>query len=219
MSLSCDLEREIEMDRLAQLEAQAASLQAEIAALKAAQPGPAPRPPRDEGVRIVPVLAERTDGMPNLAELKNLYAAVRNLVPEAKHHDPDAGFGGFCGAYRFVCNCRRIAVPNAKVSITWWLDSMTDWLRQRGAVARDATGASFVAAVYAAGDVLFVPHNSTLGTVWEFALVPPGQSGGKPASDAWRRVLREGASAILSPSAPVRRIEPVSPVRIHGGGY
>jgi hypothetical protein len=207
-------------DRISRLEAQAAALNAEIAALKAGKPAPPPAPVKElREVSITELHTERAGG-PNLAELKKLYAAVRNLVPEAKHHDPDAGFRGFCGAYRFVSNCGRVAAPNAKVSISWWLDNMIDWLRQRGAVALDATGASFVAAVYAAGDVLFVPHNGTLGTVWEFGLVLPGQSGGsggKPASDAWRRILRDGASAVLPSSVPVRRIEAPSQVRIYGG--
>jgi hypothetical protein len=206
------------IDRLAQLEQQAASLAAEIAALKAAQHGPAPRPPKDEGVRVTELLTERTEGAPNLADLRKLYTAVRNLVPEAQHHDPDAGFRGFAGAYRFVSNCPRLPAPNSRVALSWWLEGMTAWLRQRDAVARDVTGASFVAAIYASGDICYVPHNGALGTVWEFSLLPPGQSGGKPASpDAWRRVLREGASAILPPSAPARRMPPPSNVRIFGG--
>jgi hypothetical protein len=95
---------------------------------------------------------------------------------------------------------------------------MTDWLRARNAMTRDVTGASFVAAVMAAGDVLFVPHNGTLGHVWEFGLVLPDQGGGKPANaDAWRRVLATGA--ILPPSAPARRMAPPSPVRVIVGGY
>jgi hypothetical protein len=55
-------------DRLAELEAQAAKLNnAEIAKLKAAQPAPPPRSPKDE-VRIVQVLHERTD-VPSLKEM------------------------------------------------------------------------------------------------------------------------------------------------------
>jgi hypothetical protein len=207
-------------DRLAELEAQAAALAAEIAALRAAQPAPTPTPqPRDErSFSVTPLLVEITSGLPNLAEFKKLYAVVKNLVPETKHHDPDAGFRGFCGAYRFVSNCGRVAVPNAKVSISWWLDTMINWLRQRGAVARDVSGASFVAAIYASGDICYVPHSGANGTVWEFAIVPPDQIGAKPASpDSWKRILREGASAILPPSAPARRMPEPSNVRIYGG--
>jgi hypothetical protein len=89
------------IDRIAALEAQAAALAAEIAALRAGQTTPAPsRPPRDErSVSVVPLLIERADGLPNLVEVRKLHAAVRNLVPEAKHHDPDAAFRGFSGAY------------------------------------------------------------------------------------------------------------------------
>jgi hypothetical protein len=199
-------------DRLAELEAKAFALNAEIAKLKAGRPAQPP-PPKDEGVRVLHLLDERTD-LPNLAELKKLHSAVRNLVPETKSHDPDAGFRGFCGAYRFVSNCGRIAVPNAKVSLTWWCDVMVDWLRQRSAMTLDITGASFIAAVLASGDILYVPHDSNLGHVWEFGIAPPGHGGGKPASDAWKRVL-EGS--VLAPSRPSLRMAPPSPARVYGG--
>jgi hypothetical protein len=203
--------------RLAALEAEAAKLAAEIAALKAEQPAPPPRPPRDEGVRIVPLLDERTGG-PNLAELRKLYVAVKNLVPEAKSHDPDAGFRGFCGAHRYIANCACLDVPNSKLGLGYFLDDLKQWLHQRGAMTSDVTGSSFIAAVLASGDIRYVPHNSDLGFVWEFAIVPPGHGGGKPASsDAWKRILREGASAILRPSSPARRAPAPSNVRIYGG--
>jgi hypothetical protein len=197
-------------NRLVELEAMAASLAAEIAALKAGRAAPPPQPPRDE-VRVVELHNERLDGMPNLAELKKLYAVVKNLVPEVKSHDPDAGFRGFAGAYRFVSNCPRLPAPNSRVALSWWLEGMTAWMRARNAMTRDITGSSFIAAVMANGDVLYTPHNGTLGHVWEFGLVLPGQSGGKPASDAWRRVLD---GSVLAPSQPARRMAPPSPVRV-----
>jgi hypothetical protein len=71
--------------------------------------------------------------------------------------------------------------------------------------------------MYAAGDVRFVPANAQLGFTWELAL---SEYSGKPASpDGWRRIMREGASAILPPSAPARRMAPLSPVRVVVGGY
>jgi len=117
-------------DRIAALEAQAAAITAEISALKAERPAPPPPRPRDE-VRIIEILSERGDGLPNLDQMRKLYSVVRARVPEVKSPDPDAGFRGFCGAFRFVSNCGRVAVPNAKVSITWWTDVMTSWLRER----------------------------------------------------------------------------------------
>jgi hypothetical protein len=65
----------------------------------------------------------------------------------------------------------------------------------------DLSGSSFIAAMYASGDVLFSPHDSALGRTWEFGLVPPGHGGGKPASaDGWRRVLDEGSVMAPSPA-------------------
>jgi hypothetical protein len=191
-------------DRLAALEVQAAALNVEIAKLRAEQPPP-PRPPRDE-FRVVALNDEITTGMPSLAEMRRLFSIVRQRVPEQKSHDPDAAFRGFCCAFRFVSNCGRVAAPNGKVSISWWMEGMTAWLRERNAMTIDVSGSSFIAAVVASGDVLFVPHNSTLGYTWEFSLVAPGH-GGKPASDAWKRVL-EGS--LLAPSQPARQVRIVS---------
>jgi len=177
-------------------------IQAELQALKSGHAAP-PLPPRDEGVRILQINNERTDGMPTLDQLRRLFSIVRTRVPQARTHDDDAPFRGFCGAYRFVSNCGRVAAPNARVTLGWWMDVMTTWLRERNAMTRDITGASFIAATMASGDVLFVPHNSDLGHTWEFSLVPPGH-GGKPASaDGWKRVL-EGS--LMAPSQPARQV-------------
>jgi hypothetical protein len=186
-------------DRLQQLELQAAKLAAEIAVLKAGKPAPPPPPPRDE-VRIVALNTERTSGMPNLAELRRLFDIVRHRVPEQKSHDPDRPFRGFLAAYRYVANCGRIAAPNSKLGLGYWMDDLKQWLHQRDAMTLDVTGSSFIAAVLASGDISFVPHDSMRGFVWEFGIVPPNH-GGKPASDAWKRVL-EGS--VLAPSAPAR---------------
>lgn len=56
-------------DRLAELEAKAVALNAEIAALKAGNAAPAPPPPKDE-VRIVPILTEPS-GLPNLPKWRS----------------------------------------------------------------------------------------------------------------------------------------------------
>jgi hypothetical protein len=198
------------MDRLAQLEVKAATLAAEIAALKAGKAAPVPPPPKDE-VRILQLLDERSDGMPSLDQMRKLFDIVRHRVPEQKSHDPDAGFRGFLSAFRFVSNCWRIAVPNSKYSITWWCDGMKMWLRERNAMVSDVAGSSFISACLASGDVLYTPHDSTLGHVWEFGLVPPGHGGGKPASDAWKLVLN---GSVLAPSQPARRMAPPSPARV-----
>jgi hypothetical protein len=198
-------------DRIAALEAKIAAAQAELAEIKSGKAAPPPPPPRDE-VRIVQVLDERTD-LPNLKEMQRLFSVVRTRVPEEKTHDPDRPFRGFCAAFRYVSNCGRIAAPNGKLGLGYWCDDMKTWLRARNAMTIDVTGASFIAAALASGDVLYVPYNSTLGHVWEVGIVPPGH-GGKLASDGWKRVL-EGS--VLTPSQPTRRFAPTANVRIVAG--
>jgi hypothetical protein len=90
---------------------------------------------------------------------------------------------------------------------------MRSWLRARTAVTQDVTSPSFITAVYASGDVSFVPHNSDLGHTWEFSIVAPGY-GGRPAADAWKLVL---GGNVLAPSQPSFRMPPPSQVRISGG--
>ena len=160
-------------DRIAALEQKIAEAQLELQALKSGKAAPPPPPPRDE-VRVVALNDEHTSDLPSLDQMRKLFSIVRHRVPEQKSHDPDQPFRGFCAAFRYVSNCGRIAAPNGKVSITWFLDGMKTWLRVRNAMTGDVTGSSFIAAVLASGDILFVPHDSNLGHVWEFGIVPPG---------------------------------------------
>jgi hypothetical protein len=203
-------------DRLAALEAQAAALNAEIAALRATQPAPPPRPPRDDGVRVTELLTECTAGMPTPKELQLLYGAVMHLAPWplADKYDERKPFRGFCSAFRWLSNKGRTDVPNSKYALSFWLDNCRSWLRARDAMANDVNAGALILATYAHGDVKYCPANAALGCVWELALA---EYAGKPASpDSWKRILREGASAVLPPSAPARRIEAPSPVRVYG---
>jgi hypothetical protein len=201
-------------DRIAALETKIAEAQAELAALKAERPAPPSQVKEVREVSIRAVLDERNTDLPNLADLRKLYAVVKHRVPETKTHDPDAGFRGFLAAFRYVSNCGRIAAPNGKLGIGYWLDDMKGWLRQRDAMTMDVTGASFVAATIAAGDIQYVPHDSMMGHVWEFGIVPPNH-GGKPASpDAWRKVLD---GSVLAPVAPERRFAQPSPAQVFVG--
>jgi len=192
-----------------------AALEAEIQALKAGRPAPPVQSPKDEGVRIVAVNNELTTGMPSLDQLRRLFTIVRHRAgPEPRSSDPDSAFRGFTASYRYVANCPRLAVPNSKLGLGYFMDDLKQWSRQRDAITRDITGSSFIAAVLASGDILYVPHDGNLGRVWEFGIVPPGQGSGKPASDAWKQVLN---GSVLAPSAPARRMAAPSPVRIYGG--
>jgi hypothetical protein len=205
------------MDRLAQLEAQAAALAAEIAMLKAGQAAPAPRQRDERSFSVTPLLIERADGMPNLRELEKLFAAVKHLAPWplADRYDERKPFRGFCSCLRWLSNKGRTDFPNPKFALSFWLDQCRGWLRDRGSMAGDIDANSLIMAVFAAGDIKFLPANAELGHLWEIGV---SEYSGRPASpDAWRRVLTQGAAAILPPSAPARRVEAPSQVRIYVG--
>jgi hypothetical protein len=207
------------MDRLAELEAQAATLNIEIAKLRAAKPTPPPRPPRrEEGVRVLLIDDEITAGMPSLKEMRRLFECVRPLAPHPLNnkYDEERPFRGFASAFRWVSNKGRTEQPNPRFASSFWLDQCRGWLKDRNSMTADLDGSSLVLAVYAAGDIVFCPANTQLGTVWELGLA---EHVGRPADPAgWRRVLAGGAAAIRPPSAPARRpVELPSPVRIYGG--
>jgi hypothetical protein len=205
-------------DRLAELEAQAATLNIEIAKLRAERPAPPPPPPREE-VRVVALNTERSDGLPNLAELEKLYSAVKHLAPWPLNnkYDEDKPFRGFCSCVRWLSNKGRVEQPNPRFALSFWLDQCKNWLRDRNSMTGDISANELVMSVFAAGDVKYVAANAQLGFTWELAL---SEHSGRPASpDAWRRILREGASAVLPPSAPARRMAPPSPARVVVGGW
>jgi hypothetical protein len=160
------------------------------------------------------VLDERSDG-PTLKELERLYAAVKPLAPWPLNdkYDEHKPFRGFCSCVRWLSNKGRTEFPNPKFALGFWLDQCKSWLRERNSMTGDIGANELIMAVYAAGDVRFVPANAQLGTVWELGLV---EYGSKPASaDAWKRVLNTGN--VLPPSAPARRAPEPSNVRIYGG--
>ena len=205
-------------DRLAQLEAQAASLNAEIAKLKAERPAPPPLV-KDE-VRIVPLLAEPSS-LPNLKEMEKLFNCVKSLSPwpEALHdrYDETRPLRGFGSAFRWVQSMPRSDRPNGKVALSFWTDCCKNWLRDRNCMTSDLSVNGLVLACFAAGDVCYCPANFQLGVLWEVGLL---EYGGRAASpDAWRKIMREGASAVLPPSAPARRMAPPSPARVIVGGW
>jgi hypothetical protein len=204
-------------DRLAELEARALALNAEIAALKAGKAVPPP-PARDE-LRIVAINDERSDGLPNLKEMEKLYAAVRNLSPWPEmlrdRYDDGRPFRAFSSTFRWLMNVQRADRPNGKVALSYWLDTARAWLRARNSVASDLGVNALVLSAFAAGDVCYCRGDPALGCLWELGLL---EHGGRPADPtAWRRILTQGAAAVLPPSAPARRMAPLSPVRVYGG--
>jgi hypothetical protein len=202
-------------DRIAALEAKIAAAQAELAEIKSGRVAPQ-QPPKDGGVRILQVLAERTDGLPSLKELEKLYSAVKHLAPWPLNnkYDEHKPFRGFCACFRWISNKGRTEFPNPKFALSFWLDQCKNWTKDRDSMTNDISGNELVMAVFAAGDVKFCAANAQLGIVWELAL---SEYSGRPASDAWRKILREGASAVLPPSAPARRQAAPSQVRVTVG--
>lgn len=188
-------------DRIAMLEAQAAALAAEIAALKAGKAAkPAPQPIEEGGIRVVELLTE-TSALPTHAEMKKLFATVRNFSPGKldDKYDPDKPFRGFCAAFRWLANQGRTELPNKKYAISYWLDCCHTWLRQRDVIANDVGGNELVLAVLAAGDVCYVRGDLSVGCVWELGLHEYYKRG-RPASDAWRNVMATGN--VLTPTRP-----------------
>jgi hypothetical protein len=205
-------------DRLAQLEAQAATLNAEIAKLRAERPAPPPPVKDVREVSVTAVLDERSD-LPDLKQMQKLFAIVKPLSPwpSALHDrfDEHRPFRAFSSTLRWMMNVPRADRPNGKVALSYWLDVARGWLRARNSVASDLDANALILAVLASGDVAYCPANHQLGAVWELGLV---EFGGRPASpDGWKRILREGASAVLPPSSPARRLPMAAPVRIYGG--
>jgi hypothetical protein len=204
-------------DRIAALERQINAAQAELQSIKAERPAAPSLPPRGE-VRIVPILSE-PPSLPSLKETERLFAAVKALSPwpEALNdkYDPDRPSRGFSVAFRWVQSVPRSDRPNGKVALSFWMDCCKNWLRDRGSMTGDLSANSLLLAVFAAGDVCYCPANAQLGVTWEIGLL---EYGGKPANaDAWRRVMKEGAAAVLPPSSPARRLPMAPAVRIYGG--
>jgi hypothetical protein len=205
------------IDHLAELERQAAKLNAEIAKLKAERPAPPPLPPKDEGLRIVQLNNEVTAGLPDLKQTEKLFAIVKphSPWPQTLHDkfDEFRPLRAFSSAFRWVQNVGRTERPNGKFALNFWCDTCRLWLRSRNSVGSDLDANALVLACLAAGDVVYTPANPALGHVWELGLV---EFGGKPANtDAWRAVMTSGT--ILTPSQPAQRRPPLSNVRIYGG--
>jgi hypothetical protein len=204
-------------DRLAELKAEAARLNARIAELEGDNNRVTPPPIREEpGVRIIAVLDERTD-LPSLKEMERLYSVVKNLAPWPLNdkYDDTRPFRGFCACFRWIANKGRVEAPNPKFALSFWLDNCKTWLRERNGMVNDVSANELIMATFAVGDVKYVAANAQIGTVWELALA---EYVGRPASpNAWQMVMKNGASAILPPSSPARRDMPLSPVRIYTG--
>jgi hypothetical protein len=189
------------MTTLAELKAEAARLNARIAELEGNTANRVtPPPPKDEGVRIVQVLDERHDGMPDLKELESLYAAVKHLAPWPLNnkYDDHKPFRGFCSCFRWVSNKGRTEFPNPRFALSFWLDNCKSWLRDRNVMTGDVSANELVMATLAAGDLKYVAANahSALRGSWR----SPNTAGALP------RRTRGGASCVRVRARSCRRL-------------
>jgi hypothetical protein len=208
-------------DRLAELEAQAATLNIEIAKLRAERPPPPPTPPRDGGPRVVLIEERTTFVRPTLNELRKLYEIVCSKYPQfrprsslARFADQDAAecFAGFEWSFERLGNIGRLGAPDTRRYVDHWVAETKDWLRLHRPSHGGNIGAGFLAAVIAHNDIPFIVGDKDRGVVWAIGVA---LFGGKPATDAWRAVLK--GDNVLAPSQPVQRFAPPSPARVYGG--
>ncbi|MCJ2068307.1 hypothetical protein MKK75_05705 [Methylobacterium sp. J-030] len=177
------------------LEAQIARLTDRLAALEtppaAAVPTPAaPRPAAPEGMTVHTAIAGSGYVMPTEAQLRALHDMVVTTYPVLKDtagrlDGPDEPFRRFAAAFRALGAIGRAPALNRDRAANWWVDHAQERLAGLGAVS-DLNLASFTAAVVAHGDIPFRALDRFPYEL-EFGLVAHG--GGRPAGDAWRRLL------------------------------
>jgi hypothetical protein len=196
------------MDRLAQLEQQAAAITAEIAAIKASKTSP-PQPPLDDraGVRITELVEPSNFVRPTEKELRQLYEIVLAKYPQLAPHlssrwaddEKREHFDGFVWSFERLGYIGRTAMPDQKHYVSFWSSECRDWLARHRPAHRGNIGAGFLAAVVASGDIPYVVGNPSQGFVWLIGVVAHG---GAKANDKWRNVLR---GELLPPTLPARR--------------
>jgi hypothetical protein len=178
--------------RLAALEGRGAVLEERMSALEAGNGKPPWRAPParvDEGVTLTyPNPPASSFVMPSISELHKLLAIVQEKCPQLA---PDfceevAFFSGFARAFFYIGQLGRTDELNKKVSIGWWVDACSDFLR-RSNMEDHMIGAYLAAAVLAHGDIAYSPKNPD-GRVWEFGLKPHGGL----RKTGWRTLLATG---------------------------
>jgi hypothetical protein len=177
---------------LAELEAlktRVAALEAAAGLVKPAAQDVAPAKFVEQGVTITHPIETSPIVLPTEAEYRGILSAVRDAYPQLlRSSNPRCAdqedavfFHDFCGAFERVAHLRRTEQIDSKHALSWWVGEANRWLR-----GRQIDGAAFLAAVIGAGDVSFVQRDE-YGNVWAFGLAT---FGGRPATEAWRRVLK-----------------------------
>ena len=169
-----------------ELKARVAALETKLAPKEA--PAVAARPIENEGPRITTVIEVSRIKMPGQLERKRIREIVCDLYPKLRPADlDDSRFAWeFDTAFDRIACLGRTDETNRKYPLSWWIDEAMEWARLRNRTG-DLRGAAFLVAVIGAGDVKFMQSDNN-GNVWELGLSP--YSGGRPATEAWRKVLK-----------------------------
>ena len=203
-------------ERIQQLERQVASLTAEIAQLKAGKPAArVTPPPKDDqrGVSVSIVETAQPIEMPSDAELSRLMTIVHEKYSQLRPADrTDIGhadfFDGFNAAFTRIAYLKRTPLPDIKHYVSWHTDECQEWLRLHCPGARGRIAAAYLTAILASGDIPYTVGDPNTGTVWAVGV---SSFTGKPATAAWKKVLR---GELLAPSAPPRAFAPPSPAHV-----
>ena len=187
-------------DEIASLKAQLVDLQSRLDAVEGCRPvvKPAPRPD-EPAVRIEQIFEERRGDAPSAAELQKLLATVGRAFPDlAKALNAESdGFELFSNAFRWAQNIKRAAEPNEHFYPSTWRDDAQAWCEARGIWPRQFRGADILLAIFACGDVPYIPGDPRAGQLWELGLERYG--GIAPVAGAWRKVLDGG---VRKPAPP-----------------
>lgn len=186
-------------------------------------PAALPRVPAEpQGVRISTPTARSTIDLPSEAEAEKIITVVGNRYPgllpstlNSRWADQDrARFSqDFRRALEWVSTQGRADEVDRTRYMDFWTNQAEEFFRLRGQSGAIGGGA-LLAAVIGAGDVKFLPGDNQ-GNVWAIALKT---FGGRPATDAWRRVL---SGQLLAPVAGAFRAAPTDTqfgVRREAGG-
>jgi hypothetical protein len=199
-------------EQIAELKSRFDAKDAAPAPVKIAQP----KPIEDEGTRVSYPAPMSTFVMPSPDELKRLLAIVLakfpRLAPDMTDRWADNNevkFGRqFASAFSAVGMMHRTEKPDKKRYVQYFIDHGEDLLRALGPHAE--IGPAFTVACLAHGDVPISDWRID-GVVLEFGLNI--YRIGRPATDAWRRVLATGSTIPLI-APPSTRNYPTPGVRI-----
>jgi hypothetical protein len=191
-------------ERIAKLEAEIADLKA-IEAKRVSESAPKRPAFHEPRVRIT----EIPNGIPcPLPDLKQMQKLMTTVAGEFPKWDPFS-LEAFRWAFTALGSRGRMETPDRQHASWCFVQHCESWLRSHG-VATDI-GPAWTCAALAWGDICWVVWRID-GQVPEWGL---NCWAGKPAMDeGWRRILNEGASAILPPMGPALRVPPRSPSRV-----